>query len=399
MQSLEPLFDSGTRDAAPSSYAANTLLVELGLYFRNGRAYHPWGVIPARGGRRYGTPDAELEATMTDDFNEKPADKGYARARLAELKAMLKVPVEQRSSAASASTASQQVEAIYETPYEPFRGSVEDLIGAFEDAVEHSNGIEYWSSRTLMPLLGYGEYWQNFEKVVVKAQMACHQSGQLIADHFSDVTNMVEVGSGALRAVKDTRVTRYGAYLIAQNGDSRKKQVAFAQTYFAIQTRKQEISDEVQQPPLTEEQRRIMLRDEMITHNKKLVSAAKSSGVEQPLDFAVFQNHGYKGLYGGLDRRGIQSVKGLSAKADILDHMGSTELAANLFRATQTEEKLRREQIQGKQNANDAHYEVGRQVRKAIRDIGGTMPEKLEAAEDIGKVRRRLAKPSSKEIE
>lgn len=210
---------------------------------------------------------------------------------------------------------------------------------------------------------------------------------------------MVSIGSGAERKIKDVQVTRYGAYLIAQNGDSRKKQVAFAQTYFAVQTRRKELDDESVRPPLTEDQRRVMLRDEMITHNKKLVSAAKNSGVEQPLDFAVFQNHGYKGLYGGLDRRGIQSVKGLPPKADILNHMGSTELAANLFRATQTEEKLRREQIQGKANANAAHFEVGQQVRKAIRDIGGTMPEKLEAAEDIGKVRRRLAKPTPKELE
>lgn len=335
---------------------------------------------------------------MTQDPKDKPADGGYARARLAELKAMLKAPMGERPSETPSPVQPPQVEVIAESPYEPFYGSVEDLIGEFEAAAEHSaDGVQYWSARKLMPLLGYGERWDNFEGVITKAQIACHQSGHTIRDHFTDVSKMVEIGSGAVRSVKDVQVTRYGAYLIAQNGDSRKKQIAFAQTYFAVQTRRQEVADEAVRPPLTEDQRRLMLRDEMITHNKKLVSAAKNSGVVQPLDFAVFQNHGYKGLYGGLDRRGIQTAKGLPVKADILNHMGSTELAANLFRATQTEEKLRRENIQGKANANAAHYEVGKQVRKAIRDIGGTMPERLEAAEDISKVRRRLSKPAPPE--
>lgn len=336
---------------------------------------------------------------MSDDQKDEPSGMMNARARLAELKAMLKMPIEKRPAIAPSPSAESNVTQMEEGQYEPFDGSIEDLIGEFERAAEQADGMQYWSSRGLMVLLGYGTRWDYFEKVVVKAQIACHHSGHSVGDHFTDVSKMVSIGSGAERSIKDIKVTRYGAYLIAQNGDSRKKQVAFAQTYFAVQTRRQELADEVGRPPLTEEQRRVMLRDEMITHNKKLVSAAKVSGVVQPLDFAVFQNHGYKGLYGGLDRRGIQRTKGLSAKADILDHMGSTELAANLFRATQTEEKLRREQIQGKENANAAHYLVGRQVRKAIQDIGGTMPEKLEAAEDIGKVRRRLAKPASKELE
>lgn len=335
---------------------------------------------------------------MSDDSGDKPVDKSFARAKLAEMRNILTgaaAPVAPQASPP------QTVVPDDSTPYEPYSGTVEELIGTFEQAAEsNTDGMEFWSARQLMPLLGYGEYWQNFERVVTKAQIACHQSGQIVGDHFSDVTRMVGIGSGAERQIKDIQVTRYGAYLIAQNGDSRKKQVAFAQTYFAVQTRRQELEDEAQQPMLSEEQRRIMLRDEMITHNKKLVSAAKKSGVQQPLDFAVFQNHGYKGLYGGLDRRGIQAAKGLPTKADILDHMGSTELAANLFRATQTEEKLRREQIQGKANANAAHFQVGRQVRQAIRDIGGTMPERLEAAEDIGKIRKRLAKPTApKEIE
>jgi len=335
---------------------------------------------------------------MNDDPSSNPATNESVRARLAKLKEMLQTPRSETPAKVEEPLAPSQTPEMMQ--YEPYYGTVEELIGTFEEAAQSDSGGEYWSARALMPLLGYAERWDNFEKVIVKAQIACHQSGQTVGDHFTDVSKMVGIGSGAERAIKDVQVSRYGAYLIAQNGDSRKKQVAFAQTYFAVQTRRQELEDEGAQPILTEEQRRLMLRDEMITHNKKLVSAAKKSGVALPLDFAVFQNHGYKGLYGGLDRRGIQTIKGLPAKSDILNHMGSTELAANLFRATQTEEKLRREQIQGKDKANAAHYLVGRQVRKAIQDIGGTMPEKLETAEDLDKIRRRLAKATPpKEIE
>jgi len=332
---------------------------------------------------------------MTDKSDDVPVDRNTARARLAEMRRILTGAAPPRETHARSTDLAPNTEE--SEPYELYSGTIDELLKAFEQAVQHDDNGEYWSARQLMPLLGYGEYWQNFERVVAKAEISCHQSGQVVADHFSSVTKMVSIGSGAERPVRDVHVTRYGAYLIAQNGDSKKKQVAFAQTYFAIQTRRQELNDEAPQPVLNEEQRRVMLRDEMILHNKKLGTAAKLSGVHEPLDFAVFQNHGYKGLYGGLDRRGIQSVKGLSAKADILNHMGSTELAANLFRATQTEEKLRREKINGKDNANAAHFQVGRQVRKAIQDIGGAMPEKLEPAEDIDKVRRRLAKPTTPE--
>lgn len=335
---------------------------------------------------------------MSNDFEGKPVDRKTARERLAQLREML-------AGGATPITTPALPPGQPQTPDEPapyvtYAGTVDDLIDSFEQAVQQDEHGEYWSARRLMPLLGYAERWDNFEKVITKAQVACNQSGQTINDHFTDVSKMVEIGSGAERAIKDTLVTRYGAYLIAQNGDPKKKQVAFAQTYFAVQTRRQELAGDISEILPSEEQRRVMLRDEMATHNKKLVNAAKRSGVQQPLDFAVFQNHGYKGLYGGLDRRGIQTAKGLSSKADILDHMGSTELAANLFRATQTEDKLRREHIQGKANANAAHFQVGRQVRKAIQDIGGTMPEQLDAEEDIGKVRRRLAKSDPpKEIE
>jgi len=333
---------------------------------------------------------------MADETGDKPIDKDYARSKLAEMRRILsgKAPVQTAQPMEAEHSAVQISE-----PSEPYGGTVEELITAFEEAVQYDNNVEYWSARQLMSLLGYGDNWKNFERVVVKAQISCHQSGQVVGDHFSDVSKMVAIGSGAERSIKDVHVTRYGAYLIAQNGDSKKKQVAFAQTYFAVQTRRQELEDHISQPVLSEEQRRVMLRDEMSLHNKKLVSAAKQSGVQDPLDFAVFQNKGYEGLYGGLDRRGIQSAKGLPTKANILNHMGSTELAANLFRATQTEDKLRRERVQGKANANAAHYQVGRQVRKAIQDIGGTMPERLEAAEDIDKVRRRLSKSTPPEIE
>jgi DNA-damage-inducible protein D len=274
-------------------------------------------------------------------------------------------------------------------------GAIERLIAAFEDAAQiDDGGTEFWAATDLQKLLEYSK-WDSFLSVIEKAKEACSAAGQNPADHFSEVRKMVPIGSGAEREVlSDVLLTRYACYLVAQNGDSRKKPVAFAQTYFAIQTRRQEIrdEDESQYIPLSEDQKRLMLRDEIIKHNKRLASAAKGCGVVEPLDFAIFQNFGYKGLYGGLDRSGIQRAKGLKSKQNILDHMGSTELAANLFRATQAEDKLRRENIQGKQAANEAHYQVGQKVRKAIADIGGTMPEKLPTAEDIVKVGRRIKK-------
>jgi DNA-damage-inducible protein D len=275
--------------------------------------------------------------------------------------------------------------------------AIDRLITSFEDAAQvDDEGIEFWDGRDLARLLDYSK-WDNFLEVVAKAKEACRRVGQPVENHFADVGKMVPIGSGAEREIPDIRLTRYASYLIAQNGDSRKKPVAFAQTYFAIQTRRQEIQDDdlAQYTPLSEDQKRLLLRDEIKEHNTKLASAAKGAGVVEPLDFAIFQNFGYEGLYGGLDRRGIQRRKGLRSKQNILDHMGSTELAANLFRATQTEEKLRRDQVKGKTAANSTHYEVGRKVRQAIKDIGGTMPEALSPAEDIVKVGRRIKKAIS----
>ena len=272
-------------------------------------------------------------------------------------------------------------------------GPIDRLIARFEGAAQVEDDVEFWCARDLQDLLGYAK-WDNFLEVIQKAKVACAGSGQLVENHFADAGRMVPIGSGAERQVDDIRLTRYACYLTAQNGDARKAPVAFAQTYFAIQTRRQEIVDDdlAAYTPLSEDQKRVFLRDEIKEHNKNLASAAKNAGVVQPLDFAIFQTHGYKGLYGGLDRLGIQRRKGLRAKQNILDHMGSTELAANLFRATQTEEKLRRDDIKGKEAANAAHFEVGRKVRDTIREIGGAMPENLAPAEDITKVERRLKK-------
>ena len=272
--------------------------------------------------------------------------------------------------------------------------TIESLVAAFEAASQHDDGgNEFWYARDLQALLGYTK-WDNFLTVIAKAKSACEQAGHKCDDHFAGVGKMVALGSGAEREIEDIVLSRYASYLVAQNGDGRKRPVAFAQTYFAIQTRRQEIADQEAQEylPLSEEERRILLRDEIKTHNKNLASAAKNAGVKEGVEFAIFQTEGYKGLYGGLDVPGIRRKKGLTPRQAILDHMGSTELAANLFRATQTEEKLRREGIKGRLAANRAHYDVGAKVRQTIKDIGGDMPEMLPSQEDIKKVARRLQK-------
>lgn len=240
-------------------------------------------------------------------------------------------------------------------------------------------GNEYWSSRDFAKVLYYSDY-RNFEQVIAKARTACFNSGQRIDDHFVDVTEMVELGSGAKRQVKSSYLSRYACYLIVQNADPSKEIVALGQTYFAVQTRKQELTEQA-----IEDQRRLLLREEMRQHNVKLADSAKDAGVIEPRDYAIFQNHGYMGLYGGLTAQGIHQHKNLKKNQQILDHMGSTELAANLFRATQAEEKLRREQITGKAKANQAHREVGAKVRQTIKELGGTEPEELPVVESIKK--------------
>lgn len=246
----------------------------------------------------------------------------------------------------------------------------------FESIRKVDGGDEFWSARELAPLLDYPK-WEKFKPVIEKAMEACRQSGNEPANHFHLTGKMVDIGSGAKRSVEDFHLSRYACYLIVQNGDSSKPVIANGQTYFAIQTRRQEISDEARFAGLPEDERRLMLRREMTEHNKALSAAAKGAGVETGLDYAIFQDHGYKGLYGGLGAKDIHRKKGLKKSHQILDHMGSTELAANLFRATQTEEKLRRDNVQGKVAANQTHFEVGKKVRQTIKELGGTMPESL----------------------
>jgi len=261
----------------------------------------------------------------------------------------------------------------------------------------NSAGEEFWLARQLGKILDYSEY-RNFLPVIEKAKKACANSGQPVSDHFVEIHEMIEIGKGGQREMPSYALSRYACYLIVQNGDPGKPVIANGQTYFAIQTRRQELADNEAFQRLKEDEKRLYLRNEMREHNKQLVEAAQQAGVESNLDFAVFQNHGYKGLYGGLDAKGIHAKKGLQKSQNILDNMGSTELAANLFRATQTEEKLRRENIHGKAKANQTHYEVGKKVRQTIEELGGTMPEDLPTPEeDLKKLEKRV-KSSEKKL-
>jgi DNA-damage-inducible protein D len=250
------------------------------------------------------------------------------------------------------------------------------------------NGNEFWSARDLAKVFEYSEY-RHFIPAIKRAKEACINSGLQEGDHFEDILEMIELGKGAKREVDSVKLSRYACYLIVQNADPSKEVVALGQTYFAVQTRLQEIRQMDEYNRLnTEDEKRLFLRDEMAKHNSQLAAAAKYAGVIEPIDYAIFQNHGYMGLYGGLDAKGIHKKKGLKKSEQILDHMGSTELAANLFRATQTEEKLQRENIKGKQKANQTHFEVGKKVRKTIAELGGTMPENLPVADSIKKLEK-----------
>ena len=245
----------------------------------------------------------------------------------------------------------------------------------FED-IKHINeyGQEFWYARELSKVLGYKDF-RNFELIIFKAMENCKNSNQEIDDHFGDTTEMVNIGSNAKRGFKSYKLSRYAAYLIVLNADPDKPIVALGKTYFAVKTRQQELIDNYDS--LSEDQKRLAIRYEMIEHNKQLVAAAKDAGVDTSMDYAKFQNYGYMGLYGGLKAKDIHEKKGLKKSQNILDHMGYEELAANLFRATQTEAKLKRENVKGKDNANQTHYDVGKEVRDTIKRLGGTMPEDL----------------------
>lgn len=271
---------------------------------------------------------------------------------------------------------------------------IEKYSEATFENIRHTNeyGQEFWYARELQQALEYSQ-WRRFEETIERAKTACLQSENSIEDHFANVGKMVSIGSGAQREIDDIMLSRYACYLIVMNGDPRKQIIAVGQTYFAVKTRQQELVDNYDQ--LTEDQKRLAIRDEIKRHNKSLAEAAQMAGVETSLDYATFQNYGYMGLYGGLKAQDIKRRKGLKKSQDILDHMGSTELAANLFRATQTDEKLRRENVQGKDAANRTHYEVGAKVRQTIAELGGTMPEDLPTPE---KSVKQLARVQEKQL-
>ena len=262
---------------------------------------------------------------------------------------------------------------------------------SFED-IKHidENGIEFWYARELQKVLDYKE-WRKFENVIQKAIMACKNTGIIEAEHFVGADKLSKRANNAEVLIKDYKLTRYACYLIAQNGDSRKKVIALAQTYFAIQTRKQEISEK-EYSLLTEDEKRFYQRNLTRKGNYSLNQTAKNAGVK---NFDKFHNSGYKGLYNGETADDIAKRKGLRYREDILDNMGSEELAANLFRITQTESKLKRDNISTEKEANKTHYNIGKNIREVIAKNGGTMPENLPTPE---KSLKQLEKESKKKI-
>ena len=248
------------------------------------------------------------------------------------------------------------------------------------ESIKHVNeyGNEFWYARELQRVLEYAQ-WRRFADAIERAKLACSNSGYSASEHFADIGKSSPMPHGGVRILEDYMLSRYACYLIVMNGDPRKEVIAVGQTYLAVKTRQQELIDHYNE--LSEDQKRLAIRKEMIAHNKSLSEAAQMAGVEAGRDFAIFQDKGYQGLYGGLGVREIHERKGLEKNEKILDHMGSTELAANLFRATQTDEKLRRENTRGKEMANQTHYEVGKKVRQTIAELGGTMLEDLPTPE------------------
>lgn len=265
-----------------------------------------------------------------------------------------------------------------------------DHISPFEQIRHETPDGEYWSARELSELLGYTQY-ARFVRVVRKAELSCAKSGQRVEDHFDHVIKMVSIGSGARRQVPDVHLSRYACYLAVENADPDKEIVALGQSYFAVQTHRAQLTERL--AGMSEDDRRLFFRDQLSERNRLLTAAAMGAGVVHPLDFAVFQDHGYMGLYNGERRQDIAARKGLAAGEAILDYMGSEELIDNAFRATQATSKIIREGITGTEAANQAHYEVGRKVRQTIADLGGTMPEDLPTpSESIKQLRKQERK-------
>ena len=240
------------------------------------------------------------------------------------------------------------------------------------------NGEEFWYARDLQKVLQYSN-WQNFSKVIDRAMLACKNSGFSVSECFPDIRKTIEMPNYATRSVADYKLSRYACYLIVQNGDPRKEIIAFGQTYFAIQTHRQELTDAFND--LDENNKRLVVRGNIKQWNQLLAIAAHNAGVITNKEFGIFQNSGYSGLYGGLTVADIHKRKGLKESERILDFMESTELIANLFRISQTEEKLKLDQICGKTKANETHYQIGQKIRNAMMDMGTTLPEKLPTPE------------------
>ncbi len=248
------------------------------------------------------------------------------------------------------------------------------------------DGSEFWNARELAEVLNYVQ-WRNFEKVLQRAILACKNSGYEVVDHFAEVSKTIEMPKTATKDVTDYKLTRYACYLIVQNGDPRKEVIALGQTYFAIQTRRQEVADYFNQ--LDEDNKRLVIHGDIKQWNQMLAEAAHNAGVISNEEYATFQNAGYMGLYGGMKVDDIHQKKGLKKTDKILDFMSSTELIANLFRISQTEDKLKKDNVSNSSDANETHFIVGREVRGTIERVGGTMPEDLPVPKkSISKIER-----------
>ena len=255
------------------------------------------------------------------------------------------------------------------------------------------NNNEYWLARELQKALGYHQ-WRSIDDLIEKAKIACKESKNNIDDHFAVQRKMIKLAKGAKRKVVDYKLSRYACYLIVMNGNPKKEIIALAQTYFAIQTRKQELSEK-EYNELTEDEKRLYRRNQARKGNFNLNKTAVKSGVK---DLAKFHNAGYKGLYNGETADDIFRRKKLRYREDILDNMCSEELADNIFRIAQTEAKLKRDNVDNEYTANSIHYEVGKEIRNSIKRLGGTMPEDLPTPEKSLKELDKVRKSESKQL-